>query len=190
MNGGNVMNNIIILKHGHKRLSKNEIKKFNKGDSIFGNKSNPEEIKRWSMDCEDDAIETLKEFQCIYKDGDEWDIDEYVLDYVESGEHEFAKTEIYINDTSCFGEDCYCQVYIEEFNAIEEIVLNVYSSNPHYDLYTTIDWDLSDDEIEEIAEHADDIEWLISNAADSLIWKDEDFDYIRSQRIENYIKGL
>lgn len=40
------MFNTIILKKGNARLSQNEYKKFQKGDTIFGENSDPEEIKK------------------------------------------------------------------------------------------------------------------------------------------------
>lgn len=40
------MNNTIILLKGEELLTRGEYKKFNKGDTIFGNDSNPEELKR------------------------------------------------------------------------------------------------------------------------------------------------
>lgn len=49
-----MFNTIILLKR-ETRLSKNEYKNFHKGDTIFGDASNPEEIMRWGVDDEDEA---------------------------------------------------------------------------------------------------------------------------------------
>lgn len=37
-----IMNNTIILKKGYERLTENEFKEFQKGDTIWGNDSTPE----------------------------------------------------------------------------------------------------------------------------------------------------
>ena len=38
--------NTIILRHSERRLTKEEFKKFKKGDLIYGDNSDPEELKR------------------------------------------------------------------------------------------------------------------------------------------------
>ena len=44
------MLNMIRLLHGECRATSEEMKKFKKGDTIWGNDENPEELKRWSME--------------------------------------------------------------------------------------------------------------------------------------------
>ena len=80
------MNNTIVLKKGFARLTDREYKSFSKGDTIFGNNSNPTEIKRWCMDQEDAAKAELKKYKCSYRYGYLWDIEEFALEYCECDE--------------------------------------------------------------------------------------------------------
>ena len=81
------MNNTIILLKGYALLTRTEYKKFNKGDTIFGNDSNPEEIKRWSIEQEQEAKEELAKHTCTYRENAEtWSIEEYALEYCECDE--------------------------------------------------------------------------------------------------------
>lgn len=80
------MNNTIILQRGEALLTKKEYAKFEKGDTIFGADREPKELKRWSIDQEEDAKKELQKFQCKYSVR-EYDgltsIEEYALEYCE-----------------------------------------------------------------------------------------------------------
>lgn len=80
------MFNTIILKRGYRKLSSSEYKKFCKGDTIFGLSSEPEELKRWSMDDKTEAQKELAKYRCTYSGGNVWDIEEYALEYCECDE--------------------------------------------------------------------------------------------------------
>lgn len=83
------MNNTIILKKGKEILTSNEYKNFEKGDTIFGNDSEPEELKRWSIEQEDEAKEALKKYNCKYEFASlqkAYYITEYALEYCECAE--------------------------------------------------------------------------------------------------------
>ena len=82
------MFNTIILKHGYAQLTMEEYKRFRKGDSIFGNNSDPEEIARWSISDEDDARKELANHRNEYRsDGRSiCRIDEYALEFCECDE--------------------------------------------------------------------------------------------------------
>ncbi len=80
------MFNTIILQHGIDRFLNKE-HKFSKGDTIWGEYSNPKEIKRWNINQESEALEELKKYKCSY------DIDktftfaeEYALEWCECDE--------------------------------------------------------------------------------------------------------
>jgi hypothetical protein len=78
------MNNTIILKKGYARLTENEYRKFEKGDTIWGDGSNPEEVKRWSIDQKEEAEVELAKYRCAYKGGN--NIEEWALEYCECDE--------------------------------------------------------------------------------------------------------
>lgn len=84
------MNNTIILKHGTKRLTDNEYKKFSKGDTIFGNDSHPDEIRCWDINQMDEAKAELAKHRCSYTHGNIWEIEEYALEYCEYDDDEFV----------------------------------------------------------------------------------------------------
>lgn len=74
--------NTIILLKGENALTKIEMKKFNKGDTIWGEDENPIEIKRWNSSELDTAKAELKKFQCEYRQGIElFYITEYALEF-------------------------------------------------------------------------------------------------------------
>lgn len=78
------MINTIILLHGHERLTAREAKSFEKGDTIFGENSTPEELKRWPIDQKEQAVAELAKYSCSYKeDGQLTNITEYALEYCE-----------------------------------------------------------------------------------------------------------
>lgn len=82
------MNNTIILKKGEAGLTNaTEMKRFEKGDTIWGNDRNPEELKRWNIDQESEANEELAKYRCSYRSNGHmtW-IEEYVLEYCECDE--------------------------------------------------------------------------------------------------------
>lgn len=79
--------NTIILLHGEKALTPNEKKNFQKYDTICGNDSFPEEIKRWDSSKEDEAIRELAKYKCTYKqDISLFYAEEYGLEFCECDE--------------------------------------------------------------------------------------------------------
>lgn len=82
------MNNTIILKHCEIRLTREEFKGFKKGDTICGEDEYPvEELKRWSIEDQQEAIEKLSKYRCSYiEDGSLYNIEEYALEYCECDE--------------------------------------------------------------------------------------------------------
>lgn len=83
----NIMINTIILKKGYARLTHSEYEKFEKGDTIFGLNSEPEELKRWSIEDKEEAEKELAKYKCSYSGGNVWDIEEYALEYCECDEN-------------------------------------------------------------------------------------------------------
>lgn len=81
------MNNTIILLKGEERLSDSEYKKFTKGDTIFGDNSNPTELKRWNINQSEEAKIELAKYNCSYcKSISLYYIEEYALEYCECDE--------------------------------------------------------------------------------------------------------
>lgn len=82
------MNNTIILKHCEIRLTREEFKGFNKGNTIFGEDDFPvKKLKRWSIEDQQEAIEELNKYRCKYtEDGSLYNIEEYALEYCECDE--------------------------------------------------------------------------------------------------------
>lgn len=78
--------NTIILKKGHEYLTEREYKNFEKGDTIYGVDSNPEELKRWNIKDEEEARAELAKYNCTYSSGNVFDIEEYALEYCECDE--------------------------------------------------------------------------------------------------------
>lgn len=83
------MNNTIILKHCEIRLTREEFKGFKKGNTICGEDEYPvEELKRWSIEDQQEAIEELSKYRCKYtEDGSLYNIEEYALEYCECDEY-------------------------------------------------------------------------------------------------------
>ena len=77
------MMNTIRLLHNDAILTKTELKKFKKGDLIWGDDQNPELLKTWPIEDEDDALEELKRHSCSY---DNNMIEEWALEYCETNE--------------------------------------------------------------------------------------------------------
>lgn len=82
------MNNTIILKHCEIRLTREEFKGFKKGNTICGEDEYPvEELKRYSIEDQQEAIEELSKYRCKYtEDGSLYNIEEYALEYCECDE--------------------------------------------------------------------------------------------------------
>lgn len=82
------MYNTIILKKGTAFLTnKTEMKHFSKGDTIWGNDSYPEEIKRWNVEQKNEAEAELAKYRCYYdNDGETTTIKEYALEYCDCDE--------------------------------------------------------------------------------------------------------
>lgn len=81
------MYNTIILQKGETRLTYKERKKFSKGDSIWGEDENPEELKRWSANQEEEAKAELEKYRCTYKEsGQLYFVEEYALEYCKCNE--------------------------------------------------------------------------------------------------------
>lgn len=81
------MFNTIILRKGVRRLTRREYKKFDKGDAIFGVDVESEELRRWSIDKEAEAIAELAKYRCEYSHGTELIyITEYALEWCECDE--------------------------------------------------------------------------------------------------------
>lgn len=81
------MFNTIILEKGEAVLTRQEYKKFSEGDTIVGENSFPQEIKRWDISQKAEAEKALSELRCDYdrhNDGSRpYKITEYALDYCE-----------------------------------------------------------------------------------------------------------
>lgn len=84
------------------RLTKEELKGFEKGDLITGNDVNPEELKRWTGEgCREKALEELKKFNSSYymeeqlTDVTEYAVETYEADedgeFLEGSDYDFAE---------------------------------------------------------------------------------------------------
>ena len=74
---------IIRLVKGYARLTNSEYKKFEKGSTIWGDGSNPEEINRWMAEDEAEAIKALEAVRCRYEayNSQLMEVEEYALEY-------------------------------------------------------------------------------------------------------------
>lgn len=97
--------NTIILKKGFCKLTNQQFKNFQKGDTIFGCDSDPEEVMRWNFSQENEAKAELDKYFCTYHGGFDYDVTEYALEYcscdsdgefIEGSDYYLAK-EKYIN---------------------------------------------------------------------------------------------
>lgn len=99
------------------RLTKEELKGFEKGDLITGNDVNPEELKRWTgKGCREKALEELKKFNSSYYMEEQLtDVTEYAVetyeadengDFLEGSDYDFAEpvTQVYFLQTSDYNE--------------------------------------------------------------------------------------
>lgn len=95
--------NTVILLKGEGRFTKTEYKHFSVGDTIYGEDSNPTELKRWSIEQKVEALAELQKYRCSYrKDNQLWDVAEYALEFctcdedgefMDGSDYEFAEVE-------------------------------------------------------------------------------------------------
>lgn len=80
--------NTIRLLRGECRANNEEYKRFKKGDTVWGNDTNPEELKRWTIEEEEEAKAELKKFFCKSVKYNEHltDIEEYALEFFQADE--------------------------------------------------------------------------------------------------------
>lgn len=99
------------------RLTKEELKGFEKGNLILGNDEYPEEMKRWTGEgCREKALEELGKFNSSYYMGDqltyitEYAIETYEADeygeFLEGSDYDIAEpvTQVYFLRTSDYSE--------------------------------------------------------------------------------------
>lgn len=99
------------------RLTKEELKGFEKGDLIIGNDVNPEELKRWTGEgCHEKALEELKKFNSSYymeeqlTDVTEYAVETYEADedgnFLDGSDYDIAEpvTQVYFLNTSDYKE--------------------------------------------------------------------------------------
>ena len=99
------------------RLTKEELKGFEKGDLITGNDVNPEELKRWTGEgCREKALEELKKFNSSYymeeqlTDVTEYAVETYEADesgeFLDGSDYDIAEpvTQVYFLETSDYNE--------------------------------------------------------------------------------------
>lgn len=79
---------MIRLLHGECRVTNEELKKFKKGDTIWGNDTDPEELKRWTIEEKEEAKKELAALRCRYARYNEHltDVEEYALEYFKADE--------------------------------------------------------------------------------------------------------
>lgn len=82
------MHNTIILQKGEAQLTRREFLEFQKCDTIYGNNSEPVELRRWNIEEEEDAKAELACYCCEYcrANDDCYTITEYALEYCETDE--------------------------------------------------------------------------------------------------------
>lgn len=82
-------NNTIRLLKGYDLKQGKEWEEFRKGDTIWeeGVENHPEELKRWSIDQEDEARKELAGLRCSYVEGSTIvEVTEYALEWFEADE--------------------------------------------------------------------------------------------------------
>lgn len=79
------MFNTIIMKKGYASLTNREYEGFEKGDTIWGSCSEPEELGRWNISEKTKAEKELAKYKCSYtqRSGGTNEIEEYALEYCE-----------------------------------------------------------------------------------------------------------
>ena len=82
------MLNMVRLLKGECRANNEEMKKFKKGDTIWGNDTDPEELKRWKIEEKEEAKKELAALRCRYARYNEHltDVEEYALEYFKADE--------------------------------------------------------------------------------------------------------
>lgn len=82
------MLNMVRLLKGECRATNEELKKFKKGDTIWGNDTDPEELKRWKIEEKEEAKKELAALRCRYARYNEYltDVEEYALEYFKADE--------------------------------------------------------------------------------------------------------
>lgn len=93
------MNSTIILKKGEAFLTKAEMKKFSKGDAVRGCDRETKELKRWSIEQEEEAKKELAMYKNSYVEyAGGTSIKEFTLEYCECDEEgEFIAGSDYID---------------------------------------------------------------------------------------------
>ena len=99
------------------RLTKEELKGFEKGDLITGNDVNPEELKRWTGEgCHEKALEELKKFNSSYymeeqlTDAIEYAVETYEADedgnFLDGSDYDISEpvTQVYFFETYDYKE--------------------------------------------------------------------------------------
>ena len=105
------MLDMIRLLHVECRVTNEELKKFIKGDTIWGNDTDPEELKRWKIEEKEEAKKELAALRCRYARYNEHltDVEEYALKYSkadESGEFvEGSDFELAVMDFDSFKQE-------------------------------------------------------------------------------------
>lgn len=81
---------IIRLVKGYARLTNSEFSKFEKGDTIWSDGSNPEELNRWMAEDEAEALKALEAVRCRYEayNSQLVEIEEFALEYFTADEDE------------------------------------------------------------------------------------------------------
>ena len=79
---------VIRLVKGYARLTNSEYSKFEKGDTIWGDGSSPEEFNRWMAENEAEALKALKAVRCSYEayNSQLVEVIEYALEYFTADE--------------------------------------------------------------------------------------------------------
>lgn len=80
---------VIRLVKGYARLTNSEYNKFEKGDTIWGDGSNPEELNRWMAEDEAEALKALEAVRCNYSNYNSQlvEVIEYALEYFTADEN-------------------------------------------------------------------------------------------------------
>ena len=79
---------VIRLVKGCARLTNSEFSKFEKGDTIWGDGSNPEELNRWMAEDEAEALKALEAVKCSYSNYNSqlMEVVEFALEYFTADE--------------------------------------------------------------------------------------------------------
>lgn len=79
---------VIRLIKGYARLTNFEFLKFEKGGTIWGDGSNPEELNRWGKEDEGEALKALEAVRCSYAayNSQLVEVIEYALEYFTADE--------------------------------------------------------------------------------------------------------